>query len=170
LKTWLLDADIIIDLLALNVFDHLVRDHKIYVSSSVVEEIAYYKKEGVKHHIDFKGSYVQKGSIIEISASTEDIVQLSNMLPRELHPTIHSGEFESIAILLKSPDLIFCSCDSATIRVLPILDLSDRGISAEKLLKESGLSTSGLQDRHTEKYFKNNLAIGQENKVYSFRG
>ena len=127
MKTWLLDADIIIDLLALNVFDNLVRDHEIFVSSSVIEEIAYYKKEGVKHRIDFKGSYVLKGSIIEISASTEDIVRLSNMLPRELHPTIHSGEFESIAILLKKPDLILCSCDAATIRVLPILDLSDRG-------------------------------------------
>ena len=141
-----------------------------YFESIVIGEITYYKRNGVKYFVDFRSDYIQKKSVIEISASAGDVAQLSQLLPGALIPTIHPGEFESLAIMLKKSDLIFCSCDAATIRVLPILDLSERGISAEKLLQESGLSTSGLQDRHTEKYFKNNLAIGQENKVYSFQG
>ncbi|MBI5584428.1 MAG: hypothetical protein HY892_11445 [Deltaproteobacteria bacterium] len=168
MKTWLLDADIVIDLLALNVFDNLVRDHEIYVSSSVADEIIYFKRDGVRHSINFRIDYVQKKSLVELSASIGDITQLTNMLPREIMPTIHQGELESLALMLKRSELILCSCDAATIRVLPILDLSERGISAEKLLRESGLPTQGLQDRHTEKYFKNNLAIGQANKIYSF--
>lgn len=168
MRTWLLDADIVIDLLALDVFDHLVRGHKIFLSTSVIDEITYFKRNGVRHTVDFRSDYVQKGFAAEVSLSKEKIAKLSDLLPKGLRPTIHAGELESLAIMLEKSDLIFCSCDAATIRVLPILDFSERGISAEKILKESGLPTSGLQDRHTEKYFKNNLAIGQKNKIYSF--
>ena len=170
MKTWLLDADITIDFLSFDVLDKLVRNHEIYVSSSVIEEITHYKKEGIIYPIDFRSAYIQNEFIKEISASSEDIMRLFKILPQGLHPTIHSGEIESIAILLNRPDLIFCSCDAASIRILPILDLSERGISAEELLRESGLTVHSLQDRHTDRYFKNNLAIGQKNKIYFFQG
>lgn len=52
---------------------------------------------------------------------------------------------------------------------LHFLVLSDRGISVEYLLKFSGLQIADLKDRHTEQYFKNNLAIGRENKIYFFK-
>jgi hypothetical protein len=65
--------------------------------------------------------------------------------------------------------LFFCTCDAAAIRTLPHLDISERGISAEKLLKQSGLLKPGLKDRHTEKYFKSNIAVGQEQKIYSLK-
>jgi hypothetical protein len=168
LKTWLLDADIVIDLLALDVFDHLVRGHKIFLSTSVIDEITYFKRKGVRHAVDFRGDYVQKGFAAEVSLSKEKIAKLLDFLPKGLRPTIHAGELESLAIMLEKSELIFCSCDAATIRALPILGFSERGVSAEKLLQESGLATSGLQERHTEKYFRNNLAIGQANKIYSF--
>jgi hypothetical protein len=76
---------------------------------------------------------------------------------------------ESLAILAREEALIFCSCDAAAIRALPLLNLSDRGISVESLLKSSGLQRSDLKDRHTDQYFMNNLAIGQENKIYLFK-
>ena len=65
-------------------------------------------------------------------------------------------------------NLTFCCCDAAAIRTLPFLGLSDRGISVEKLLKISGFTRSDLQDKHTDKYFKDNLAIGKQNKTYYF--
>ncbi len=65
--------------------------------------------------------------------------------------------------------MTFCSCDAAAIRTLPILDLSNKGISVENLLRSSGLQRTDLKDRHTEQYFKNNLAIGQEIKIYLFK-
>ena len=46
MKTWLLDADITIDFLSFDVLDNLVRNHEIYVSSSVIREITHYKKMG----------------------------------------------------------------------------------------------------------------------------
>jgi hypothetical protein len=99
LKTWLLDADVIIDLLALNVFDNLVRDHQIYVSSSVANEIVYFKRDGVKHRVNFRTDYVQKKGLVELSASMGEVTQIANMLPSEIIPTIHLGELESLALM-----------------------------------------------------------------------
>jgi hypothetical protein len=101
---WLLDADVIIDLLSLNILDNLVNIHKVFAASTVINE----------------------------------------------------------------ESLTFCSCDAAVIRILPVLDISHRGISVETLLKSSGLQSSNLKDRHTEQYFKNNLDIGKKNKIYFF--
>ncbi len=61
--------------------------------------------------------------------------------------------------------LTFCSCDAATIRALPLFDLAERGVSTETLLRKSGLLKPGLQERHTEEYFRNNLRIGQEDRL-----
>jgi hypothetical protein len=57
---------------------------------------------------------------------------------------------------------------TASIKILPLLNLSEAGISAEKLLETSGLSRSDLQPKHTEEYFKANLEIGQREKIYNF--
>lgn len=170
MKTWLLDADITIDFLSLGVLDKLVRNHEVYVSSSVAGEITHYYKGGVKYPVEFRRDYIQNGLVKEISATSEDIVRLFEKLPPSLHPTIHSGEIESVAILFIRADMLLCSCDAALIRIMPILDLSERGISAERLLKEAGLTVKNLQSKHTEKYFRNNLAIGQENKIYLKKG
>ncbi len=170
MKTWLLDADITIDFLSFDVLDKLVRNHEVYVSSSVAGEITHFYRKGTKHPIDFKKSYIQNGLIKEISATSDDIIQIIKLIPPILHPRIHMGELESLSILLNRTDIIFCSCDAAPIQILPILDLSERGISAEMLLRESGLNVKNLQDKHTEKYFKNNLVTGQENKIHFFQG
>ena len=92
---------------------------------------------------------------------------LSN-LPPLLRETLHIGEIESLTVLLKNTDLTFCSCDAAAIRMLPLLNLSENGVSAEKLLEMSGLSKSDLQAKHTNEYFKTNLEIGKREKIYHF--
>jgi len=169
LKLWLLDADILIDFLSQNVLDKLATIHEIYAASSVIEEVKYFKRDGKKCPVSFRENYIQPGLIKEISATTENASILLSRLPLISRSfTIHPGEIESLAILIGDSSLIFCTCDAATIRTLPFLDLTERGVSAEELLKQSGLSKAGLQDRHTEKYFRTNIAIGKEHKIYQF--
>jgi hypothetical protein len=169
LKLWLLDADTIIDLLSLDVFDKLVKNHEIFVASTVIGEVRYFKRSSGKQAIDLREQYVSAGTIKELSASTEEIKTVLGKIPTINHESIDPGELESLAILSREEDLIFCSCDAAAIRALPFLDLSDKGISVESLLKNSGLQRSDLKERHTDQYFKNNLAIGKENKIYHFK-
>lgn len=166
MRLWLLDADILIDFLALDVLDNLVRLHEVYAATTVVDEVKHFKRGGKKLLIDFRKEYIQPGLIKEVSATTEETSSLLKKLPRNSLFALHTGEKESIAILLREDALVFCTCDAATIRTLPFLDLAERGISAEDLLKQSGLLKLGLLERHTETYFKTNLAIGREQKIY----
>jgi hypothetical protein len=169
LKLWLLDADILIDFLSHDLLDKLVKIHEIHAASSVIDEVRYFKRDGKKHPISFRDNYIQTELIKESSATVEDASTLLSKLPSVSPFTLHPGEIESLAILIRETDLVFCTCDAATIRTLPFLDLTERGISAEKLLKESGLFKKGLQERHTEEYYKSNIAIGREQKIYQVK-
>ena len=169
MKLWLLDADVIIDLLSLDVFDRLAGSHEIFAASTVIDEVRFFKRSDEKHPVDLQQQYVSSGLVKELSASPDEIKEVLTKLPAINHENIDPGELESLAILSREEGLIFCSCDAAAIRALPFLDLSDKGISVESLLKSSGLQRSDLKDRHTDKYFKGNLAIGQENKIYLFK-
>ena len=89
-----------------------------------------------------------------------------NRFSENLRFSIHAGEIESLAVLIRQTELIFCTCDAAAIRILPLLDLTERGISAETLLRQTGLYKPGLKEKHSEEYFKSNIAIGREQKIY----
>jgi len=169
LKLWLLDADVVIDLLGLDIFDKLVEIHQVHVASTVATEVLYFVRGGVKCSVDFRQVYIEAGHVTEVSASVEELGEVVKKLPPIKRDGLHSGELESIAVLLREEDLIFCSCDAATIRILPLFDLAERGISTEALLRQSGLLKPGLQDRHTEEYFRNNLRIGQQENLLSQR-
>lgn len=167
MRLWLLDADVTIDFLSIDVLDKLVRNHKIYSASSVINEVKFFRKGKTKTEIDFRKQYVESGLVEELSSSSLD--QLISNLPPIFLDTLHPGELESLGILLEQKELIFCCCDAATIRALPFLDLSERGICAEELLKSSGLLKPGLKTRHTKSYFKENLEIGKRDKIYNLK-
>lgn len=169
MKLWLLDADILIDFLSYDLLDKLLKTHEIYAASSVIEEVKFFKKNGVKNSVAFREQYIEKGLIKEISATPNEVSSLLGMLPEISCFSIHPGEIESLAILIRETKLFFCTCDAAAIRTLPHLDISERGISAEKLLKQSGLFKPGLKERHMEEYFQSNISFGREQKVYGFK-
>lgn len=73
MKLWLLDADVIIDLLSLGIFDSLVERHDIYVATIVIDEVKSYKKDGVKQDIDFRAEYINTERIKEQSAYAAEI-------------------------------------------------------------------------------------------------
>lgn len=166
MKLWLLDADILIDFLSHDLLDKLVKIHEIYAATSVIGEVKYFKRGGIKYPASFREKYIQTELIKELSATAEDAAILLTKLPSVSPFTLHPGEIESLSILIRETKFVFCTCDAATIRTLPLLDLTERGISAEKLLKQSGLLKPGLHDRHTEEYFKTNIATGQVQKIY----
>lgn len=167
MKLWLLDADVVIDLLALDVFDKLVELHQVHVASTVAGEVLHCVREGTKVSVDFRGTYIEAGRVTEVSASADELADVINKLPPMKREVLHPGELESIAVLLREEDLVFCSCDAATIRILPVFDLSERGISTEALLRQSGLLKPGLVERHSEEYFQGNLRIGKRENLLS---
>lgn len=168
MKLWLLDADATIDLLSINVFDSLIKNHKVHCATTVIDEVLYYYSNGEKRSIDFRVEYIENDRVKEISATSDDIYTLNQLLPQIKFKSLDKGELESLALLHKNKDHIFCSCDAAAIRVLPLLDAEERGISVEKLLQKTGLSKKGLVWKNTEKYFQKYLKEGKIEKIEYF--
>ncbi|MGC9367725.1 MAG: hypothetical protein ACP5FK_11880 [bacterium] len=168
LKLWLLDADVIIDLLSLGVFDNLVKNHQIYICSAVIDEVKHYLEDGYKKSIKFREEYVVNKIVNEVFALDQDLILLYQKIPEKFHNAIHDGEIESLAVLMKNENLNFCTCDGAAIRMILFIDATNRGISVEELLKKTGFSGKKLLERHRIKYFKNKIKEGKKEKVYYF--
>lgn len=165
MKLWLLDADVIIKLLEIDVFDRLVDLHEVHVASAVVDEVKYFKRDGKRVQVAFENEYIQTGRIVKDIASPDEIKSIITRLPRLRRDTLHTGELESLAILTREESVTMCTFDAAAIKTLPFLGASDRAVSAERLLHESGLTLSPkhtLDPRLTDAYFKSNLEQGRK--------
>jgi hypothetical protein len=170
LRLWLLDADVIIKFLEVDVFDKLAALHELHVASSVIDEVKYYRRNGKKYPVNFRQQYIDTCVVFESSAVIEEIQDVLKCLPPLKRETIHAGEMESLAILVREEALSLCTFDAAAIRTLPFLGMSERAISAEELLRLSGLTLASghkLDVRLSESYFRNNLAEGKKDFIYS---
>lgn len=166
MKLWILDADVIIDLLSLKVFETLINHCELHLSSTVIEEVQFYKIGQRKVQIDFRSVYVDTGKVVEKSATTSDLKELTDRLPELYKKGIGAGELESLAVLNMHRELVFCSMDGLAIKSLPFLDMSANGLSVEKLLQQSGITVNNPKRSHTEEYFQGKLSEGQEYKIY----
>ena len=168
MRLWILDTDVIIDLLEMGVFDKLVELHEIHTASAVIDEVQHYWQGESKVPVDFRNQYIQTELVEELSASADEIRNVLSKLPPLKQDALDPGELESLAVLVRDRNLIFCCRDAAAIRAMPFLDVTERGISVESLLSKSGLQRSDLKDSHTDEYLKSNLSIGQKDKIYSW--
>ena len=172
MKLWLLDADVIIKLLEIDVFDKLVGMHSLHVASTVVDEVKYYRRAGQKFQVNFRQQYIESGQIAENTATPQKMLEILSRLPPLRQQGIHAGEIESLAVLLEQEDLTLCTFDAAAIRSLPFLNATDRAVSAECLLQNSGLTLSPghkLDPRLSEEYFKSNIEQGSQEYIFYTR-
>lgn len=169
MKLWLLDADIIIDFLAAGIFDQLVTLHEVHVAETVATEVKYYKIRGNRVDFDFVTEYVKSGKVKILAATSASVRNAHSKLPIDIFDGMDAGEQESLAVLLENESLSFCTGDKFAIMALPFLDCEERGISAEELLRKSGMTYKRLEDKHTERYFNQWLSKGKERKIYSVR-
>jgi hypothetical protein len=158
-KLLLLDADVIIDLHVLGIFDKLAKAYEIFVTVEVLREARYYKKAGKKYPIHIKGKItvinnVQLDSLNKVMAEA-----------RAARLAIDQGEATSIAYLLQSEEeMRLCSFDKAAIKLISYMELEAKSVSLEKALKNVGHHTK-LYPRHLEKEFKNCVKAGKALRI-----
>ena len=92
MKLWLLDADVVIKFLEIDVFDKLAGLHELHASSSVIDEVKYYHKDGKKIPVSFRKQYIDTGLVIESTASIDEIRDILQLLPSLKREAIHAGE------------------------------------------------------------------------------
>jgi len=158
-KLLLLDADVIMDLHTLGLFEKITKTYEVSVTRTVVGEVQYFKRGGKKHEIDISNSVTVIDSV--------DIESLKEVQAeaKEAQLGIDPGELESIAYLSTAEKVTFCTCDKAAIKLISYMELETRSISVEKAVKGAGHYKKNLYPRHFEKMFKECIEDGKVRRV-----
>jgi predicted nucleic acid-binding protein len=159
----LLDADVIIDLHKLGLWEKITERNKVYIPSTIIQEVEYYDDELGRQYLNLKENVGK--TIQEVSATPKEIAQLKNRLSQPDKESLDPGESEAITILDKNCDMVFCSSDQLAIISIVLLNMEARVISLERLLKGSGLTTKKLEYKSSEKKFQSCIKIGQIRKI-----
>jgi len=144
----LLDADVVIDLHSLSLFEKICRAYNICLTRDVFEEARYYKKDGTKIDIDIKDVVIIENVNLESLRKVQREV-------KEARLGIDPGESTSIAYINQTEErMTFCSCDKAAIKLISYMELEQKTISLERALRDTGYHKRNLYPRHLEKTFK----------------
>ncbi len=164
----LLDAMIVIEAYAVDVWDPLLEEVSIMVPATVINNEAFYfdsKKTNRRGAIRLR-QYVESGKISEVNATIEDLQSLNEVLSFATLQGLHEGELEALAALHggTARGAFFCTAEGAAIRALALLGHSESGISFEILLREVGLQKA-LEDHYSDKFFQYHLERGKQDRI-----
>ena len=160
-KLLLLDADVIIDLHTLGLFDRIIKGYEIHVTKTVISEASYFKSGGTRTKIDIR----DRVTVIE-NVAVEHLQTVRNEA-KEARLGIDPGELEAIACLMQEDEkgLTFCTCDQAAIKLLSFMNLEGRSASVEKALRTTGYHKKNLYPRHWEKTFTEHIREGKALRI-----
>jgi hypothetical protein len=155
----LLDADVVIDLHAIGLFQKVANAYALQVTEEVFKEARYYRKGGRKVRIDIEGT------VDVIRNVSLDSLRTVQMEARQARTIIDPGEATSIASLLeRQENQLFCTFDKAAIKLIAFMQLEDRSISLETALRNASIHRS-LFPRHLHKAFKESINDGKSLRI-----
>jgi len=159
-KLLLLDADVLIDLHALGLFERIIKGYEIHVTKTVLAEASYFKSGGSRAKIDIH----DRVTVIENVAVGH--LQTVRNEAKEARLGIDPGELEAIACLIQEDEeLIFCTCDQAAIKLLAFMNFDGKSVSLEKALRTAGYHKKNLYPRHWEKTFSECIRDGKALRI-----
>lgn len=167
-KCLLLDANIIIESYKLGIWERLVERLTIAIPSVIIQNEARFfaqKNTGVLAPINLS-ELINQGKIIELAADSSDLIALAQVFDQVFIQGIHPGEYEALSLLYagKAEECFLCTGDKTTIWALALLGMSDRGVSLERVLSESGLQCK-LSYWFEDHFFQKNINIGQQKRI-----
>jgi len=155
----LLDADVIIDLHTLDLFEKIAKAYDMYVPRTVFHEARYFKKSGHREKINI----ADKVTVVDVAPEDLNLVRIE---ASEAQRGIDPGELEAIAYLnTAEEDLLFCTCDKAAITLVSYMELEDKSASVEKIVKGAGQHTKKLFPRHLDRMFKECVREGKALRI-----
>jgi hypothetical protein len=176
LKLLLLDANIIIELHEMGIWEQVVDLCDVHVSEYIINhEALHFYENGNKnkiHSINLSPD-VGAGKITTFAVDKKTVLEFKQSFEKSYFDILDAGEVESLAYLVNSSQpYCICSGDKIVYRVLGSLYLSDRGISLEEIFQTIGysqkvkhqysrsfreaLSAEGFADGIQSKAFKKN--------------
>lgn len=167
----LLDANVVICLFELGLWDKIVKRCDVHLSATVVGEADFFiGADGMEHEIDLRG-YVESGAITIFEVPLEKIREFFDEFSESYAGDLDPGEAESLTYLLNcSESHTICSADHIVFQVLGSHCRSDQGISLQELLERIG-ETRRLKHQFTkafrEKCTRSGFADGMQGRSSS---
>jgi hypothetical protein len=150
----LLDANVVIVLCKLDLWDLVLEKCEILLARTVFESEAvfYEDEEEEKVYLNLEEDYKQgKLQVVDVPIAqvAAFLAPFKPLYLGELDP----GEAESLAYLVNATEQhFFCSADKIVYRVLGALNREDQGLSLERLLQQIGLTAGKLGQEFSETY------------------
>jgi hypothetical protein len=161
----LLDANVVIHLFAVALWDRVVALCDIHVAKTVVDEAHFFEDENSERHDFDLTDYVNAGKIRSFPLDANALENFLAQFGVEYLEKLDAGEVESQAFLCSTPgEWRFCSADKIVFRVLGNLDRSGQGISLEEILQKVGLGRN-LEHPFTKAYRERWTAKGVEERL-----
>ena len=161
LRLLILDANVVIKLFELDLWDVVVEACEIYLAESIVEGEAHFSMDaaGEKEYFDLQ-SYVADGRVKQFAVPSSDIGDFRSQFDPGYFERLDLGEAESLTFLVgQSERYLICSADAIVYRTLGNLNRLDQGISLEMLLRRIG-RTASLPRAYSEAWCKEQIRKG----------
>ncbi|MCD4825790.1 MAG: hypothetical protein K8S55_14450 [Phycisphaerae bacterium] len=140
----LLDANIVIELFRLGIWEKVIDSCDIHLARSVAEDEAhfYLDEYGQRQDFDLK-PYADNGRITIFDVVISELNGFCSQFDLAYMEKLDPGEAESLAYLVNSKEkYLICSADRIVYRVLGNLNREEQGISLEEILQKIGLGRS----------------------------
>lgn len=146
----LLDANVVIYLFELGIWQQVAERCRLVLAQAVVDEAHFFERDGDRFEIDW-AEWIRT-TAIEIRSVPAAVVQAyCNRFEPTYYEKLDPGEAESLVILDREPEARICSADKIVWRVLGNTNQSDRGVSLEEILQQIGL-TRALHYRFSKRF------------------
>lgn len=164
LRFLLLDANVIIKLFELKLWEQVVERCEIFVAETVVNEAQFFYDDVGQEAIDLS-AYIGEKRITTVSMTTSEVAKFRNRFSPDYLEQIDPGEAESLAFLLASSDpCLFCSGDAIVFRILGRLNCGEQGLSLEEILQNTGLATT-LPNQCRRAFREHWTKVGQKDMI-----
>lgn len=158
-KLLLLDADVVIDLHTLGLFEKVAKSYDLKVTREVLRETKYYLKGNKKIPIDIRKMVT---TIEDVDVNFLKKVVLEE---KEARLRVDQGEATSIAYIVQEvEEITFCTCDRAAITLMSYMELEHKAVSMEAVLRSAG-HYKKLLPRHLESHFKEYVKDGKALRI-----
>lgn len=146
----LLDANVVIQLFQLGIWEQITARCDIVLAQTVVDEVQFYETDAGREYVDWD-HWKAKCSMRVESLPAADIQAYCASFGPGYYEKLDPGEAEALALLAQDAESKICSADKIVWRVLGNTNATERGISLEEILTKSGL-TKPLPPRFTKAF------------------
>lgn len=155
----LLDANVVIYLHELGLWDKFTASCDVTLTQTVVDEVLSYDL----------APDISEGRIQCIEVSNESVNKFLDRFGPTYLDRLDPGEAESLAYLIdSSEEWLICSADEIVYKTLGLLQLSHQGISLEEVLQKIGLTCSGIAGQYSKQFRQNVTRKGKIDNITGF--